>query len=143
VSRRGGGEIRANSPTEKPSKAAADWKALCLRVRERERERGEEGEGGDLADERSKARWERGSNGGGLPEGEHAPSSSHRSSFLADLLSPALSDLWSVYSPRCGRSSAPSRASFSFLFFLGSFLGSSGRFAVDLTSFWLVGWFSS
>jgi hypothetical protein len=39
----------------------------------------EQGEG-DLAEERSKARWERGSTGGGLLEGEHAPSSSHRSS---------------------------------------------------------------
>jgi len=39
--------------------------------------------------QRSEARWERGSSkGGGLPEGEHAPSSSHRYSSLT-CLSPA------------------------------------------------------
>jgi len=49
-------------------------------LRERERER---------TLPRSEARWERGSSkGGGLPEGEHAPSSSHRYSSLT-CLSPA------------------------------------------------------
>jgi hypothetical protein len=90
-----------NSSTEKPSKGCCILEgplSVCERKRKgvRERERGRRPCRGA-----KQARWERGSSkGGGLPEGEHAPSSSHRSSFLlADLPLSTLSDLSSTALP--------------------------------------------
>jgi hypothetical protein len=104
VSRRRGRRDRKgpNSSTEKPSKGCCILEGPPLSVCERKRKGVRERERGRRPYRGAKqARWERGSSkGGGLPEGEHAPSSSHRSSFLlADLPLSTLSDLSSTALP--------------------------------------------
>jgi hypothetical protein len=76
---------RDKGPTAQQKNQARLQTGRPLRERERERER-------RPCREAKQARWERGSKGGGLPEGEHAPSSSHRYSSLTCPLRP----LWSV-----------------------------------------------